>query len=173
MPLYQCMVPAGSLDTDHRARLAEAITTVHTEVTGAPRGFVNVVFTEYEPSLFFTAGRPNTVSVISGNIRSGRDRRSRAELLTRLSEAWTTITGQDARSLLLGLDEMDPTSIMEAGLIMPPPGERSGLARAPQAGTRRLAVEQITAPRTLISSCKTGRNVINSSVFVVAITGFE
>ncbi|KXF53938.1 hypothetical protein AXA44_42950 [Rhodococcus sp. SC4] len=65
------------------------------------------------------------MSVISGNIRSGRDRRSRAELLTRLSEAWITITGQDARSLLLGLNEMDPTSIMEAGLIMPPPGEEA------------------------------------------------
>jgi phenylpyruvate tautomerase PptA (4-oxalocrotonate tautomerase family) len=58
MPLYQCLVPAGSLDADHRASLAEAITTVHTSATGAPAGFVNVVFTEYEPTAFFTAGRP-------------------------------------------------------------------------------------------------------------------
>ncbi|WP_327097654.1 tautomerase family protein [Nocardia vinacea] len=125
MPLYQCLVPAGSLDADHRADLAEAITAIHTSVTGAPRGFVNVVFVEYEPSAFFTAGKPNTVSVISGNIRAGRDRASRAELLTRLSEAWVAITGQDTRSLLLGLTELDPTSIMEAGLIMPAPGEEA------------------------------------------------
>jgi len=125
MPLYQCLVPAGSLDADRRAALAEAITTVHTAVTGAPRGFVNVVFTEYEPSAFFTAGRPHTVSVIGGTIRAGRDRATRAELLTRLSEAWTVITGQDARSLLVGLNEIDPTSIMEAGLIMPAPGEEA------------------------------------------------
>jgi phenylpyruvate tautomerase PptA (4-oxalocrotonate tautomerase family) len=125
MPLYQCLVPAGSLDANRRADLAEAITTVHTSVTGAPRGFVNVVFTEYEPSAFFTAGRPHTVSVIGGTIRAGRDRATRAELLTRLSEAWTAITGQDARSLLLGLNEVDPTSIMEAGLIMPAPGEEA------------------------------------------------
>lgn len=125
MPLYQCLVPAGSLDADHRADLAEAITTIHTSVTGAPRGFVNVVFTEYEPSVFFTAGRPHTVSVISGTIRAGRDRATRAELLTRLSEAWTAITGQDARSLLVGLNEIDPTSVMESGLIMPAPGEEA------------------------------------------------
>jgi phenylpyruvate tautomerase PptA (4-oxalocrotonate tautomerase family) len=125
MPLYQCLVPAGSLDAGHRAELAEAITSIHTSVTGAPRGFVNVVFTEYEPMTFFTAGKPNTVSVIEGKIRAGRDRASRAELLTRLSEAWTAITGQDRRSLLVGLDEVDPTFIMEAGLIMPAPGEEA------------------------------------------------
>jgi phenylpyruvate tautomerase PptA (4-oxalocrotonate tautomerase family) len=125
MPLYQCLVPAGSLDAEHRVALADAITSVHASVTGAPRGFVNVVFIEYESSAFFTAGRPNTVSVIGGTIRAGRDRATRAELLTRLSDAWTAITGQDARSVMIGLTEIDPTSIMEAGLIMPAPGEEA------------------------------------------------
>src|SRR6185312_2272304 len=116
---------AGSLTADHRVALAEAITSVHVSVTGAPRGFVNVVFLEYEPSAFFTAGRPNTVSVIGGTIRAGRDRATRAELLTRLSEAWVAITSQDARLVMIGLNEIDPTSIMEAGLIMPAPGEEA------------------------------------------------
>lgn len=125
MPLYQCLVPAGSLDPDRRAELAEAITSIHSTVTGAPRGFVNVVFTEYAASTFFTAGSPRAVSVISGTIRAGRDRQTRGDLLTRLSRAWTEITGQSARTLLLGLDEIDPTSIMEAGLIMPAAGEEA------------------------------------------------
>jgi phenylpyruvate tautomerase PptA (4-oxalocrotonate tautomerase family) len=123
MPLYQCLVPAGSLNSANRADLAEAITKVHTSITGAPRGFVNVVFTEYAPSTYFTAGKPQNVSVISGNVRAGRDRASRANLLTQLSEAWISVTGQDPRSLLLALNEVDPTSIMEAGLIMPAVGE--------------------------------------------------
>src|SRR5687767_11721652 len=125
MPLYQCLVPAGSLDAQRRADLAEAITVAHTSVTGAPRGFVNVMFSEYEPSSFFTAGRPYAMSVIGGTIRAGRDRATRAELLTRLSDAWTAITGQDARGLVVGLNEIDPTSVMEAGLIMPAPGEEA------------------------------------------------
>jgi phenylpyruvate tautomerase PptA (4-oxalocrotonate tautomerase family) len=125
MPLYQCLVPAGSLSTDIRATLAEAITDIHSTVTGAPRGFVNVMFVEYEPGSYFTAGKPNTCSVINGNIRAGRDRETRARLLTELSQAWVSITGQDARSLLIGLNDVDPTSIMEAGLIMPAPGEEA------------------------------------------------
>ncbi|BBX72762.1 tautomerase family protein [Mycobacterium shinjukuense] len=125
MPLYQCLVPAGSLSVETRATLAEAITEIHCTVTGAPRGFVNVVFVEYDPSTYFTAGKPNSCSVISGNIRAGRDRQTRARLLTELSRSWVAITGQDPRSLLIGLNELDPTSVMEAGLIMPAPGEEA------------------------------------------------
>ncbi len=110
---------------DTRAALAEAITDVHSTVTGAPRGFVNVLFVEYDPAAYFTAGKPNACSVINGNIRAGRDRETRARLLTELSRSWLSITGQDARSLLIGLNDVDPTSIMEAGLIMPAPGEEA------------------------------------------------
>ncbi|QUR66848.1 tautomerase family protein [Mycobacterium spongiae] len=125
MPLYQCVVPTGSLSADTRTELAEAITEIHSSITGAPRGFVNVLFVEYEPGAYFTAGKPNSCAVINGNIRAGRDRETRARLLTELSRSWVSITGQDARSLLIGLNEVDPTSIMEAGLIMPAPGEET------------------------------------------------
>ena len=125
MPFYQCLVPAGSLSADNRSALAEAVTDVHCAVTGAPRGFVNVLFVEYDPANYFTAGKPHRCSVINGNIRAGRDRETRARLLTELSQAWVSITGQDARSLLIGLNDVDPTSIMEAGLIMPAPGEEA------------------------------------------------
>jgi len=125
MPFYQCLVPAGSLNADTRVALAEAITEVHCNVTGAPRGFVNVLFLEYAPGTYFTAGRPRACSAINATIRAGRDRETRARLLSELSQAWVSITGQDARELLIGLNEMDPTSIMEAGLIMPAPGEEA------------------------------------------------
>lgn len=48
-----------------------------------------------------------------------------ARLLTELSRAWVSITGQEARTALIGLNEVDPTSVMEAGLIMPAPGEEA------------------------------------------------
>lgn len=142
MPFYQCLVPAGSLDADTRAALAEAITEIHCTVTGAPRGFVNVLFVEYDPATYFTAGKPNTCSVINGNIRAGRDRETRARLLTELSKSWVSITGQDARSLLIGLSEVDPTSIMEAGLIMPAPGEEAEWLRRNQQVLGELLASQ-------------------------------
>jgi phenylpyruvate tautomerase PptA (4-oxalocrotonate tautomerase family) len=125
MPLYQCLVPAGSIDAGTRTALAEAITTVHCSITGAPRGFANVLFVEYDPTAYFIAGKPNSCSVINATIRAGRDRETRARLLTELSQAWVSITGQDARKVLIGLNEIDPTSTMEAGLIMPAPGEEA------------------------------------------------
>ncbi|MDT5344136.1 MAG: hypothetical protein QOE52_3320 [Mycobacterium sp.] len=74
MPIYQCYVPAGSLDADTRAELAEAITDIHCTVTASPRGWAHVVFIEYGETSSFTAGKPNNISVIYGIIRAGRDR---------------------------------------------------------------------------------------------------
>jgi len=129
MALFHCLVPAGSLDADTRAALATAITTIHSTVMYAPSGLVNVVFTEYEPTAFYTAGRPNTVSVINATIRAGHDRERRAQLLTQLSQSWSSITGQDLRQLWLCLNEVDPTSSMEGGMILPAFGEEAVWAR--------------------------------------------
>jgi len=125
MPIYQCYVPVGSLDADTRAELAEAITDIHCTVTVAPRGFAHVVFIEYGETSFFTAGKPNNISVIYGIIRAGRDRETKAEMLTKLTQAWTSITGQDVRSVVIGLNDIEATSAMEAGLILPAPGEEA------------------------------------------------
>jgi phenylpyruvate tautomerase PptA (4-oxalocrotonate tautomerase family) len=119
MPLYQCLVPAGSLDVDTRAALAEAITTVHSSVISVPRIFVNVVFIEYEPTAYFTGGRPNVASSISATIRAGFDDTVRSELLTRLAESWSSITGQDKRRITVSLDEVDASSRLEGGMILP------------------------------------------------------
>jgi phenylpyruvate tautomerase PptA (4-oxalocrotonate tautomerase family) len=125
MALYQCLVPAGSLDPDTRAALADAITDVHSTVIGVPRTFVNVVFTEYDPTAFYTAGRPNAVSVISGMLREGHDSAVRGELLTRLSASWSSVTGHRSQQILVYLNEVDPGSHMEAGMIVPSFGEEA------------------------------------------------
>jgi phenylpyruvate tautomerase PptA (4-oxalocrotonate tautomerase family) len=130
MPLYQCLVPAGSLDADTRAALAEAITTVHASVISVPRVFVNVVFIEYEPTAYFTGGRPNTVSSITATIRAGFDESVRHQLLTQLAESWSSVTGQDTRRIMVSLDEVDASSRMENGMILPSFGDEATWARA-------------------------------------------
>jgi phenylpyruvate tautomerase PptA (4-oxalocrotonate tautomerase family) len=125
MALYQCLVPVGSVDVDTRAALADVITTVHSAVIGVPRTFVNVVFTEYDPTAFFTAGRPNAVSVINGTLRAGHDSTVRGELLTRLSTSWSSVTGHQSHQILVYLNEVDPGSHMEAGIMVPGFGEEA------------------------------------------------
>jgi phenylpyruvate tautomerase PptA (4-oxalocrotonate tautomerase family) len=130
MPLYQCLVPAGSLDADTRATLAEAITTVHASVISVPAQFVNVVFIEYEPTAYFTGGRPNTVSSITATIRAGFHPAIRGELLTQLCDSWASITGQDKRRIMVSLDEVDASSRMEGGMILPSFGDEAVWARS-------------------------------------------
>lgn len=132
MPIYQCHVPAGSLIAQTRAAVAEAITDVHSTVTKAPRGFVRVIFVEYGQNAYFTAGQPDDGALILGNIRAGLDRAVRAELLEKLANAWASTTGQDLRELVIGLSDIDPTSAMEAGIIMPARGEEAQWLERPR-----------------------------------------
>ena len=125
MPLYQCLVPAGSLDADTRAALAEAITTVHASAFSVPPILVDVVFIEYDPTAYFTGGRPNTVSSIATTIRAGFDSAMRGELLTRLCESWSSITGQDTRRIMVAVDEGDASSRMQGGMMLPSFGEEA------------------------------------------------
>ena len=46
MPIYQCAAPAGMLTGSMKAQIATAITDAHVEMTGAPRVFVHVFFSE-------------------------------------------------------------------------------------------------------------------------------
>ena len=125
MALYQCHVPAGSLDADTRGALAEAITNVHAAVINTPTMAVNVVFTEYEPTAFYTGGRPNSVSVINGTLRAGHDSAVRGELLTTLSASWCSVTGHQPHQIFLCLNEVDPTNSMESGMMLPSFGEEA------------------------------------------------
>jgi phenylpyruvate tautomerase PptA (4-oxalocrotonate tautomerase family) len=129
MPLYRCLVPGGSLGADTQDALAEAITTIHCSVTSVHPIFVSVVFTEYEPAAFYTGGRRNTMSVITAIIRAGHDVWTRGELLTRLSQSWLSITGQEARQISVCLDEADAIASMEAGMMMPALGEEATWVR--------------------------------------------
>gem|GEM_PF-4546062 len=113
------------LDPHTRTPLAEAITAIHSSVVGVPEAFVNVAFTEYEPGTFYTGGRPNDVSAINGTLRAGHDSTVRTELMTRLSASWCSITGHQSHQIFLALNEVDPSSSMEAGMILPSFGEES------------------------------------------------
>ena len=57
MPMYQCFVPAGTLNRDEEAKIARVLTDVHTALTGAPPSFVHVVFRDGFPVLVDNTAR--------------------------------------------------------------------------------------------------------------------
>jgi phenylpyruvate tautomerase PptA (4-oxalocrotonate tautomerase family) len=125
MPIYQC-VTSKVLSPEIKAAIAKEITRIHIEFTAAPEAFVNVVFSDLPLGSHFlgSAVRENG-TLINAIVRAGRTLETRQALLKSLSAAWSRLTGQPERNLVLRVEEADAATIMEAGLIMPRPGEEA------------------------------------------------
>ena len=123
MPVYQVVSPEDLLTDQQRRQIVEEITRIHTTATGAPEAFVNVFFQDVPPGRMFSAGKPSRLSLIVGSIREGRTIELRQQVLRDLSEMWASITGTSEAELLLAIQETNPLTAMEMGLIFPLPGE--------------------------------------------------
>jgi phenylpyruvate tautomerase PptA (4-oxalocrotonate tautomerase family) len=130
MPIYQC-VTSKTLSPETKAAIAKEITRIHVEFTAAPEPFINVVFSDLPLGSHYLAGavRENG-TLINAIVRTGRTLETRESLLKSLSAAWSVLTGQPERNLILKVEEADPAVIMEAGLIMPRPGEEAAWMEA-------------------------------------------
>jgi hypothetical protein len=120
------------------------------------------VFIEYEPTAYFTGGRPAAVASITATIRAGFDDALRSELLTRLPEPWSSITGHYRRRITVSLDEIDASSRMGGGMILPSLGEEAIWARSHAHELGELGVARLTA--YLESSTSETRHVEREAV---------
>jgi hypothetical protein len=75
-------------------------------------------------------GAPRDLAQREGPILCRLEQRQRRLDLKSLSAAWSRLTGQPERNLILKVEEADPAVIMEAGLIMPRPGEEAAWLEA-------------------------------------------
>ena len=133
MPVYQCST-SKTLSPEIKAAIAREFTRIHVEFTGAPEPFVNIVFSDLPWGSHYLAGaiRENG-TLINAIVRAGRTLETRQALLKALSAAWSRLTGQPERNLVLKIEEADAATIMEAGLIMPRPGEEAAWLEANKA----------------------------------------
>ena len=122
MPIYQCYSPKGLLTESAKAKIADEITTIHCNATGAPDLFVNVLFQEIPEGDCFVGRKPSTHSYLMGFIRQGRNLETRQEMLREFTRMWTRVTGQSEGEFLVGLSPSDPANVMEFGLILPESG---------------------------------------------------
>jgi phenylpyruvate tautomerase PptA (4-oxalocrotonate tautomerase family) len=122
MPVYNVITTEDFLSDHQRNELATEITRIHVESTGAPELFANVIFTEQAAGRIFSAGKPSRLSVIAATIREGREIEVRQQMLRDLLEMWVRITGAPETAILLAIQEADPRSAMEFGLLFPAAG---------------------------------------------------
>jgi phenylpyruvate tautomerase PptA (4-oxalocrotonate tautomerase family) len=117
MPLYRLSIPSGSLALAQRAQIAEAITEIHCDVTGAPALFVHVFFFDAPAS---GAGPRHQVH---GTIRAGRTPKQKQELRNRMRDSVARIAGCAPEDVAVSTSDTPARWVMEGGVLLPEPGE--------------------------------------------------
>jgi phenylpyruvate tautomerase PptA (4-oxalocrotonate tautomerase family) len=134
MPTYVCSVPAGSLNATQKILMAQAITRVHSESTGAPQFFVQVIIDENKSVDRFLGGHLSANHIwIRGDIRAGRTEDQRKTLMVHIVKEVSQIAGISEESIWVYLSNLEPTDMLEYGHVLPVPGnERAWFDRLPQ-----------------------------------------
>ena len=134
MPTYVCSVPAGSLDATQKNLIARAITRLHSENTGAPQFFVQVIIDENKSVDRFLGGHPAASHIwIRADIRTGRTEYQRKNLITQIMKEVSQIAGISEQLIWIYLSNLEPTDMLEYGHILPAPGnEKAWFEQLPQ-----------------------------------------
>lgn len=118
MPVYT-VASRGSSNAQTNKAIADRITDIHCDTTGAPPEFVNVIFMDNHPL------KGQAKLSVTGNVRSGGNRNQeltdslRNNLINGIAEA-AGLASNDVAVELIGF----PASWgMERGEILPEPGE--------------------------------------------------
>ena len=123
MPTYVCSYRAGSLDAARKADMARAIARHHSEATGAPSYFVQVVYEEKAAEDRYIGGRVAGRHIwIRGDIRAGRGAEQRQNLMVAITRDVARIAGVAEADIWIYLCNLAPTDMIEFGNVLPEPG---------------------------------------------------
>jgi phenylpyruvate tautomerase PptA (4-oxalocrotonate tautomerase family) len=149
MPTYVCSVPPKALSEEQKSQIAVAISHRHSEVTGAPSFFVQVVIEEIESTRRYLGGEPADAHIwIRGDIRAGRSEEVRGQLMLNIMRDISAITSVQEESIWVYLCNLEPTDMVEYGHVLPPAGKEQdwfdGLPPSLQAYLKALGAKQET-----------------------------
>ena len=126
MPTYVCSLAEGSVNDRQKAAIAEALSRIHAEETGAPPYFVQVVIEEKKPTDRFLGGSRVSGQIwIRGDIRAGRTEAQRNALMLRMMREVAQITAVKEDDIWVYLCNLAPTDMVEYGHVLPQPGEEA------------------------------------------------
>jgi phenylpyruvate tautomerase PptA (4-oxalocrotonate tautomerase family) len=146
MPTYVCSVPPGKLNDSQKSEIASCISSRHSEATGAPRFFVQVVIEESRADRYLGGQKSSDHIWVRGDIRSGRAELVRSKMMLRMMEDINRITGIGNDNIWIYVCNLAPTDMVEYGNVLPVPGEeKQWFEHLPQSLQRYLASEGTTA----------------------------
>src|ERR1700720_2491738 len=147
MPTYTVTCVEGTLDAAKRAKIAAAITRIHSETTGAPSYFAQVIFTEVAPDCYFVGGSPlkGQQVFVNGQIRGGRSAETKDALIAQITAAVAEASKLANRNVWVYLPDLTPGQLFEFGHGLPEAGDEARWAAARQKANREQ--RQSFAPR--------------------------
>ena len=123
MPVYTSITQEGSLSQQQRREIAEAVTKIHVDATGAPRSFVNVRFFTYPAGNNFRGGAEFATAYLGGTIRAGRDLATKQKMLQELVAMMQRIGKLPADEVVVFVEDISADQVIEKGAILPHPGQ--------------------------------------------------
>jgi phenylpyruvate tautomerase PptA (4-oxalocrotonate tautomerase family) len=141
MPTYTCTTIEGRLTADQKRQIASEITRIHSEVTGAPGFFAQVIFSEVKPADFFMGGTAlaHDHIFVYGHIRAGRAAVDKARMIGKMATAVGEIAHVDSpRAVWVYVNELPPRQMIEFGHLLPEPGDEAAWTAALPAADREF-----------------------------------
>ena len=135
MPTYVCMVCGKKLNAGQKREIAAEITRAHSERTGAPRSFAQVIFAEAGAGDHFIGGAfaREAQVFVRGDIRAGRSAEVKRGLVEDILSGVSRITGIAATRVWVYLNELPAGQMAEYGRVLPEPGaEAEWMAALPE-----------------------------------------
>src|SRR5256885_9217597 len=121
MPTYTFTSVEGTLDAPKRAKIASAITRIHSETTGAPTYFAQVIFTEVAPDCYFVGGSPlkGQQVFVNGQIRGGRSAETKDALIAQIAAAGAEASEIANRNVWGYITDLRPPPMGEFRHVLP------------------------------------------------------
>jgi phenylpyruvate tautomerase PptA (4-oxalocrotonate tautomerase family) len=119
MPFYRITTPEGLLSSEAKAALAAEITEFHSEMAGADKAYAKLVFDDFAPGDGFVGGEAAPVVVLTIKIRAGRPADFKRKLLLGIKEILQRATGAEDNNMLLALEEMPGSNVIQMGELLP------------------------------------------------------
>lgn len=118
MPLYRALLKPGLLDRADREAFANDVVDIHCGITGAPRSFVHVLYSDDHDGKLDDGLNASVL----GTIRHGRTDDQRAQISSELCAALAGRGGVDASTVVATSIEIQASFTMEGGKLLPEPG---------------------------------------------------
>lgn len=146
MPTYQCRVPRGLLTNEQKKQVANAITNRHSEATGAPTYFVQVIIDEDTGHDRYIGGSTAGDHIwVNGDLREGRTSAQIEGLMLNICQDIADISGINREDIWIYINTLYCDHMVEFGKVLPLPGrEQEWFHSLPDDLRRRLESLHLT-----------------------------